>query len=180
MAELATIARPYAEALFKSAAGANLQALNQQIGALAALAGSADLRQLADNPKVSPIQVFDLVAGVALQQGLALDSKVGNLLRAVLDNGRLAALPEIAAQFQALVNQSTGVSDATIASAFPIDGAQLADVVSVLEKRFGRRLNAQVAIDPALIGGIRVIVGDEVLDTSVRARLEQMKAALTA
>ena len=106
--------------------------------------------------------------------------KVGNLLRTVVDNGRLAALPEIAAQFQALVNASTGVSDATIQSAFAIDDAQLGDVVAALEKRFGRKLNARVEITPELIGGVRVVVGDEVLDTSVRARLEQMKAALTA
>ena len=106
--------------------------------------------------------------------------KVGNLLRTVIDNGRLAALPEIAAQFQALVNASTGVSDATIQSAFAIDDAQLGDVVAALEKRFGRKLNARVEITPELIGGVRVVVGDEVLDTSVKARLEQMKVALTA
>ena len=72
-----------------------------------------------------------------------------NLLRAVIDNGRLAALPEIAAQFQALVNAQSGVSDAIIYSAFPIDAAQLADVVAALEKRFGRKLNARVEIDPS-------------------------------
>jgi F-type H+-transporting ATPase subunit delta len=98
----------------------------------------------------------------------------------VIDNGRLAALPEIAAQFQSLVNASTGVSDALIQSAFPIEGQALADVVATLEKRFGRKLNARVERVPELIGGIRVIVGDEVLDTSVKARLEQMKVALTA
>jgi F-type H+-transporting ATPase subunit delta len=86
----------------------------------------------------------------------------------VIENGRLAALPEIAAQFQALVNASSGVSDATIYSAFPIDARQLADVVASLEKRFGRKLKARVEVVPELIGGIRVVVGDEVLDTSVR------------
>jgi F-type H+-transporting ATPase subunit delta len=179
MAELATIARPYAEALFK-AAGADGAKLKEQLSSLGSLAGDAGLRQFADNPKVSATQVFDLVAGVALQKGLALDAKVGNLLRAVLDNGRLAALPEIAAQFAALVNARGGVSDAVIESAFPIEGAQLADVVATLEKRFKRKLNAKVELKPELIGGIRVIVGDEVLDTSVRARLEQMQLALTA
>ena len=72
------------------------------------------------------------------------------------------------------------MSDALIDSAFAIDDAQLADVVATLEKRFGRKLNASVEIEPELIGGIRVVVGDEVLDTSVKARLEQMKVALTA
>ena len=179
MAELATIARPYAEALFSSA-GADAAALKAQVEGLAQLATSADLRQFADNPKVSAAQVYDLIAGVAQQKGLTLDAKVGNLLRAVIDNGRLSALPEIAAQYLSLVNGQTGVSDATIQSAFPIDGAQLAEVVAALEKRFARKLNPSVEIVPELIGGIRVAVGDEVLDTSVKARLEQMKAALTA
>ena len=121
-----------------------------------------------------------MVAGVALQKGVTLDSKAGNLLRAVLENGRLAALPEIAAQFTALVNAQGGVSDALIESPYAIEGAQLSDVVATLEKRFAGKLNASVTLVPELIGGIRVTVGDEVLDTSVKARLEQMKVALTA
>jgi F-type H+-transporting ATPase subunit delta len=179
MAEIATIARPYAEALFK-AAGSEGAKLKDQLAALAALAGDAGLRQFADNPKVAATQVFDLVAGIALQKGVTLDAKVGNLLRAVLDNGRLAALPEIASQFTRLVNSQSGVSDALVESAFPIDAAQLGGVVATLEQRFKRKLNARVEVQPELIGGIRVTVGDEVLDTSVKARLEQMKAALTA
>ncbi len=178
MAELATIARPYAEALYKAAGDGG--ALKDQMASLAARAGDEGLRRFADNPKVSSLQVFDLVAGVALQKGLSLDGKVANLLRTVLDNGRLAAMPEIASQFQTLVNASSGVSDAVIQSAFPIEGGQLADTVAALEKRFARKLNARVEVLPELIGGVRVVVGDEVLDTSVRARLEQMKVALTA
>jgi F-type H+-transporting ATPase subunit delta len=179
MAELATIARPYAEALFK-AAGTDGAKLKDQMSALAALAADAGLRQFADNPKIASTQVFDLVAGVALQKGLSLDAKVGNLLRTVLDNGRLAALPEIAAQFGALVNASSGVSDATIQSAYPLSLVQVSETVAALETRFGRKLNPTVQVVPELIGGVRVIVGDEVLDTSVKARLEQMKLALTA
>jgi F-type H+-transporting ATPase subunit delta len=179
MAEIATIARPYAEALYK-AAGADAASLKEQVSTLSLLAGDGQLRQFADDPRVAPTQVFDLVAGIALQKGLSLDARVGNLLRTVLDNGRLAALPEIAAQYSALVNASSGVSDAVIHSAFPIEPAQLDETVAALERRFKRKLNAQVVIDPELIGGIRVVVGDEVLDTSVKARLEQMRVALTA
>jgi len=175
MAELATIARPYAEALFQ-AAGGGAGALKAPLAALTAVTANAELRQFADNPKVTAGQVYDVVTGVAG----SLDGKLANLLRTVIDNGRLAALPEIAARYQALVNASSGVSDATVYSAFAIDGVQLADVTAALEKRFGRKLNPTVAIDPELIGGIRVVVGDEVLDTSVKARLEQMKAALVA
>ena len=174
MAELATIARPYAEALFKVGGSA---AAAEQLSSLAAVAGDAQLRQFAGNPKVESSQVYDLMAAVVKTP---LSAHVGNFLRTVLDNGRLDALPEIAAQFQALVNAQSGISDATVYSAFPIDGSQLAEVAAVLEKRFARKLNASVVVQPELIGGIRVVVGDEVLDTSVKARLEQMKVALAA
>lgn len=174
MAELATIARPYAEALFKAGAGS---AELPQISALAAIAADARLRQFADNPKVDSPQVLDVITSIV---GAPLAPKVHSFLREVLSNGRLAAMPEIAAQFKALVNAQTGVSDAIIESAFPIDGAQLDDVKAALEKRFGRKLNTSVVHRPELIGGIRVVVGDEVLDTSVAARLQQMKTALVA
>jgi F-type H+-transporting ATPase subunit delta len=78
------------------------------------------------------------------------------------------------------VNRRNGSSDAVVYSAFPMDAAALAEVGSALEKRFDRKLNLSVQQDNSLIGGIRVVVGDEVLDTSVKARLEQMKAALIA
>ena len=180
MAELATIARPYAEALFRAIAGSDAQLLTQQLGLLAQLADDPGLRQFADNPKVEPAQVQQLIAGLAQSQGTSLHVKVANLLRAVVDNGRLAALPEVAAQFQRLVNRGSGVADAVVQSAFAIDAAQLHEVVAALERRFARKLNARVDIVAELIGGIRVLVADEVLDTSVKARLEQMKTALTA
>ncbi|MBQ0933806.1 F0F1 ATP synthase subunit delta [Ideonella paludis] len=176
MAELATIARPYAEALFRAVGGDNAQALASQLEAVGQVSGNPQLRQFADSPKVSAQQVFDLVASVV---NATMSPKISNLLKAVIDNGRLVALPEIAAQFRALVNASSGISDATIYSAFALDASTLAETVATLEKRFGRKLNATVVIDESLIGGIRVVVGDEVLDTSIKARLEQMKVALT-
>ena len=177
MAELATLARPYAEALFQVASKGDLQQARAQVDALAAVAADAQLRQFADAPKSSAEQVFDVITAVVK---MPLSDASKNLLRAVIDNGRLSVLPEIAAQFHALVNSRAGVADATVYSAFAIDAPVLADLVASLEKRFGRKLNASVQIDPDLIGGVRVVVGDEVLDTSVRARLEQMRAALTA
>jgi F-type H+-transporting ATPase subunit delta len=177
MAELATLARPYAEALFQVASKGDLQQASAQVDALAAVAADAQLRQFADAPKSGAQQVFDVITSV-VKTPLSDASK--NLLRTVIDNGRLAVLPEIAAQFHTLVNSRAGVADATVYSAFAIDASLLADLVAALERRFARRLNASVQIDPELIGGVRVVVGDEVLDTSVRARLAQMRAALTA
>lgn len=176
MAELATIARPYAEALFK-AAGNQAADLVAQLDVLANVADNEQLRQFADSPKVDAAQVYGVITGVAQT---ALDNRVSNLLNAVIENGRLAALSEIAQQFKAQVNAQSGSSDAIVYSAFDIDAGSLAEVVTSLEKRFGRKLNARVQLDADLIGGIRVVVGDEVLDTSVKARLEQMKVALTA
>jgi F-type H+-transporting ATPase subunit delta len=175
MAELATLARPYAEALFKAVAEADAARTGDELDALGALAADPQLRRFADDPRTRTSQVRELVEGA-----LPLLPYTANLLQAVLDNGRFAALPEIAAQYRLLANARSGVSDAAIHSAFPIDGAMLAEVVDALQRRFGRRLTPQVHVDPSLIGGIRVVVGDEVLDTSVKARLEQMKAALTA
>ena len=178
MAELATIARPYAEALYKAVAPADHAAVADQVAAIAAVAGHPRLREFADDPKVGAEKVFDVVVSLVTEPWLGPAAK--NLLRTMIDNGRLAAVGEVATQFRALVNASSGVWDATIQSAFPIEPSQLAEIVGKLERRFGRKLRPHVELDPSLIGGIRVVVGDEVLDTSVKARLQQMKVALTA
>jgi F-type H+-transporting ATPase subunit delta len=175
MAELATIARPYAEALFRSASANNHAAVAEQLDVLAQVADNSDLRQIAGSPKVNAEQVFELVVAASTLQ---LRPRVANLLRVVIENGRLTAFAEIARQFRVLLNTQSGVFDAVITSAFALDASQLADTVATLEKRFGRKLNATVVIDESLIGGIRVVVGDEVLDASVKARLERMKVAL--
>ena len=177
MAELATVARPYAEALFRAAAPAVAASLVGPLQQLGEVAAEPSLRAFADNPKVSAQQVHELIAGVLPQP---LPAELQNLLAVVLENRRLPALAEIAVQFKALVDARAGVSQATVYSAFEISDAQLADIKAALERRFGRKLDAQVVIDPELIGGVRVVVGDEVLDTSVRARLEQMRTALAA
>ncbi len=176
MAELATIARPYAEALFQSS-GSDLNGTLQWLDALAAVAGNTQLLQFAGNPKVADRQVYDVISDVVRVQ---LPAHGQNFLRTVIENGRLAALPEIAQQFREMKNAQGGSSDAVVYSAFPIPAEQLGSVAQVLERRFGRKLNLTVQEDTSLIGGIRVVVGDEVLDTSVKARLEQMKVALTA
>ncbi|MGH6639369.1 MAG: F0F1 ATP synthase subunit delta [Polaromonas sp.] len=179
MAELATIARPYAEALFKasttSGSGADLGGTAAWLDELAAIAANVQLQQFAGNPSVTADQTFEVISGVAKTK---LPEVAKNFLRAVIDNGRIGVLPEIASQFRTLKNAQSGSSDATVYSAFALEGAALADLAATLEKRFGRKLNLKVELEPALIGGVRVVVGDEVLDTSVKARLEQMKVAL--
>jgi F-type H+-transporting ATPase subunit delta len=176
MAELATIARPYAEALFK-ASGSNLTAAAAWVESLGVVAQDERLLQLAANPKVTVDQIFEVIASV---MPVPLSAQGQKFLRTVIENGRLSVLPEVTLQFKALMNAQNGSSDAIVYSAFPMDAAALSDVAVMLEKRFGRKLNVSVELQADLIGGIRVVVGDEVLDTSVKARLEQMKMALTA
>jgi len=181
MAELATIARPYADALFK-ASQSDVHAASAWIEALAAVTSHAQILELAHNPSSSTEQVFGVIQSVlkSMQPSADLPVAVQNFLHAVIENGRLDALPEMAAQFRAHVNTQSGVSDAVVYSAFDIDASALKEVTTALEKRFERKLKVVVKLQPELIGGIRVVVGDEVLDTSVNARLEQMKVALAA
>jgi F-type H+-transporting ATPase subunit delta len=177
MAELATIARPYADALFK-AQGSDLTATSIWLDRLAAVAQNAQLLQFADSPKAEVAQVFDVMVGVASDAANPLPEAARNFLRLVIENNRLSALSEIANQFRSLKNAASGSADAVVYSAFPLDEQALADVAATLQKRFGRKLNVMLELDQSLIGGIRAVVGDEVLDTSVKARLEQMKVAL--
>jgi F-type H+-transporting ATPase subunit delta len=176
MAEIATIARPYAEALFK-ASSSDLSGTAAWLDQVAAIAANPQLKAFADNPKATVDQVLGVIAGVV---GSQLPAAATNFLTAVLENGRFAALPEVAKQFRTLANAQSGSSDALVQSAFPISASELGQLGATLERRFGRKLQLTVEQDPSLIGGIRVVVGDEVLDTSVKARLEQMKVALSA
>ena len=177
MAELATIARPYAEALFRVAKSGNLSAWSDLVSEMAHVAAHPDVQALSRNPNLSDKLVADTFLA-ALKSPLTDEAK--NFINMLVENGRVTLLPEIGAQFHVLKNAQEGAADAEIVSAFAISDAQLKELVATLEKKFGRKLTPSVTVDSALIGGVRVVVGDEVLDTSVRAKLQQMHVALTA
>jgi F-type H+-transporting ATPase subunit delta len=178
MAELSTIARPYAQALFDSArAEGTLAAWVDIADELGALTAHPRVAEVAADPKLGDTQIFELLSGMMKSK---LPPNGVNFLRTLIDNGRLTAMPEIARQLRALKNAAEGVADCLIETAFPLNDAQLNELVGALTKRFGLKLKPEVKVDPELIGGVRVAVGDQVLDTSVRSRLQAMKAALTA
>ncbi|TFW27481.1 F0F1 ATP synthase subunit delta [Massilia horti] len=177
MAELATVARPYAEALFRVAQSGDMNAWSELVSALGQIGANPDLQAFAQNPNVSQAQLADTIASLVKAP---LNAEAKNFISMLAENGRVVLLPEIAAQFHELKNANEGAADAHIDSAFELSGAQLAQLTATLEKKFGRKLNPTVTVDPSLIGGVRVVVGDEVLDTSVRAKLQQMHVALTA
>jgi F-type H+-transporting ATPase subunit delta len=177
MAELATVARPYAEALFRVAQSGDMAAWSTLVSELAAIGANPDVQDFARNPNVSEAQVADAFASL-VKSPMTAEAK--NFLNMLIENGRINLLPEIGAQFAMLKNAQEGAADAEITSAFDISPAQVSALVKTLEKKFGRKLNPTVTVDPSLIGGVRVVVGDEVLDTSVRAKLQQMHVALAS
>ncbi|RJG07608.1 F0F1 ATP synthase subunit delta [Noviherbaspirillum cavernae] len=177
MAELATIARPYAEALFRVAKSGDLAAWSGLVSEMAQVAGLAEVKEFASNPKLSDQLVAETFLSL-LKSNVGAEAK--NFVAMLVENNRLTLLPEIAEQFHALKNAQEGAADAEITSAFEMSDAQVKDLVATLERKFGRKINPSVTVDPSLIGGVRVLVGDEVLDASVRGRLQQMQIALTS
>ncbi len=177
MAELATIARPYAEALFRVAKSGDLSAWSGLVSEMAQVAAHPDVQALSHNPNVSDKQIADTFLALLRSP---VNDEAKNLVGMLVENGRVSLLPEIGTQFHVLKNAQEGAADAEITSAFDLSDAQVKELIAALEKKFGRKLNPSVIVDDSLIGGVRVVVGDEVLDTSVRAKLQQMHVALTA
>ncbi len=175
MAENVTIARPYADAAFELARGAGaLGPWSEALNRLAVVAADSAMRTCISDPKLPADQLAKLVLDVS--GDLSADQQ--NFIRVLVDNERLQVLPEIRDLFIELKNEHEGVMEVQIASAFPLDDATLASLKTDLEARFKARLNAKVAVDPSLIGGVRIAVGDEVIDASVRGKLANMAAAL--
>jgi len=177
MAELATIARPYAEALFKSALERNTLAAVAEGLAFAAVAErDPRMRSALSDPKVSAQQkkaLFEAVAGDRLGPDLR------NLLSILVENHREVLLGSIDEQFEQLKREHEKVLRARITSAQPLSDAQREEIVAALEKRYGKKVEAEVDVDEHLLGGARVQIGDQVIHASVRDALAQMAAALS-
>jgi len=180
MAEISTIARPYAEALFRVAVqggDAALSSWSDQVAGLAVVSSDPGMRQLMGDPRVTPEQMYDVFSGAL---GDKPSAPIENFVRTLIDNDRLALMPEIGTQFAHLVDARQGSAEAEITSAFPMSDSDVKDLVAALQKKFAIQLKPTVTVDKSLIGGVRVVVGDRVLDSSVRSRLDAMKAALVA
>lgn len=175
--ELATIARPYAEALFRVAKNGDISQWAPLVEKLAAVGANADVRNMASNPKLGKNQIVDVLLSLVNAKE---DAEVKNFIEILVENDRVILLPEIGVQFHELKNASEGSADAEIVSAFAMSESQTQDLLKTLEKRFMRKLNATITVDNSLIGGVIVTVGDEVLDLSVRAKLQKMQETLVS
>jgi len=176
--ERATLARPYAEAIAKLAGEGNSWSLwSERLALLAMVASDAQVQNLATNPAVPGGRVSEIILAVC---GEKLGAEGGNLTRLLVENKRLALLPEIVNLFEALKSEQEGELTAHIASAFALAPEQMASLVARLETKFGRKVTATQSVDNELIGGVVIQVGDEVMDASVRGGLEALAVTLKA
>ena len=166
MAESVTIARPYAEALFRAA---------KESGNLAQVAANPEVREAIGDPNVAAQQLVDLFRSAC---GTAVGAELSNFIQLLSNNDRLGLLPEIAGLYESYKRGEEGTKQAEIVSAFPIDDNQVKALIPQLETVFKTKLETSVTVDSALIGGIKVIVGDQMLDASVRGKLDAMATAL--
>lgn len=176
MAELTTIARPYAEAAFRLAQEHNaLPIWSQMLRLVSSVVADPRIAGALDNPRLAAADKESLLLSVV---GESLDPLGRNFVRVLIESDRITVLPQIAMLFEGLRNSAEGVAKALIESAFPLSDAQIADLTAALEKRFGKKVETTIAVDPALIGGARITVGDTVIDGSVQAKLQAMATQL--
>jgi F-type H+-transporting ATPase subunit delta len=178
MAELSTIARPYAQAAFKLAdETGTLGPWSEALAALALIAQDQRVEDLTGDPNVSPDRLASLLIDVLDGK---LSSEVQNFVRLVAENRRIATLGEIRVQFDVLKNAREGIQDVEIVTAFDLDATQRVELIARLEKSTGKKVNVHVTVDPQLIGGVKIIMGDKVIDASARAQLAALESTLRA
>ena len=176
MSESVTIARPYAQAVFRLARDSRaLSAWSDRLQRLAAIAENPEMTQVIGNPKFSASQVSSLIVSLTGEQD---NKELASFIGLLAENERLGVLGHIREIFEELKGEDEGVKDALVTSAFPLNEAQQKALVAELETHFGSRLRPRVEVDSSLIGGVRVAVGDRILDISVRGKLEAMASVL--
>ena len=178
MAELTTIARPYAEAAFRLAREGNaLPVWSQMLRLLAHVIADPKVTGALDNPRLTAGDKEALVLSLC---GDRLDPSGRSFVRVLVEADRVGVVPQIAAQFEALKDDADGLARAQIDTAFPLSDAELAELKSALERHFGKKIETSVNVDPALIGGARITVGDTVVDGTIEAQLSTMATHLRA
>lgn len=178
MAERTTIARPYADAAFGIARDGNALAKWSDMLKLAVgIAADPRMADALENPKLDAPDKSSLFISIA---GDAFDGGMRNFVRVLIDARRIELLPEIRELYEALRNEAEGVVQATIESAQALSEAEVGELTQAMATRLGKRVEATTRIEPALIGGARIAVGDTVIDGSVRGKLAQLRQSLLA
>ena len=175
MAESLTIARPYADAAFGIARDQNaLPQWSDALNRLAQVMASSEARGLMSNPRLGPAQIAALVGDAAG----SLSKEQRNFVQVLAENERLGVMGDVEQQFRLLRNRHEEILDVTVQTAYPLDEAQVADIVATLEKKYGRKVRATTELEDELIGGVCIRIGDEMIDASVRGKLAKLAATL--
>ncbi len=176
MAEITTIARPYAQAVFELArAESNYAGWSDTVQLLAAIAIDPQATAVLASPRVSADQKAGLLIDVA---GDKLAAAAKNLIRVLAENQRLTALPEIARLYEELRNDAEGVVEAELITAKPATEDQKAKVTAALKTRLGRDVHLACKTDATLLGGAIIRAGDLVIDGSARGKLGHLASVL--
>jgi F-type H+-transporting ATPase subunit delta len=177
MAEVITLARPYAQAIYSLAKETDaLDAWSEALAFLKSVANDATFQATVSAPDIQLTDVEDLFLSICSDQ---VTEEVRNFIRLLVRNGRLSVLDDVAKQYESLKADDEGVVSAVIQSAFDLDETQVRAIAEILSKKLEKKISPSVTTDPNLIGGIKVYVGDKVWDASVRGRLQHMAATLT-
>ncbi len=176
MAEEITVARPYAEAVYELAQQDKaLDRWSEILGFAANVAADPQMDKIIGNPKLTQTEQEQFFLAVCEGR---LDGQGKNLMHLLLENHRIHLLPAIAKLFEEFKAAHDGKVEASIASAFPLDETEIKDLVDRLVAKYQRQIQPSFSVDPELIGGVRIVVGDAVFDASVRGQLEKMAFAL--
>lgn len=178
MAEAVTIARPYAVAAFRLAKENNaLAAWSDMLGFAAAVAADPQMKAYIDDPKVASGDLERVFLSVC---GDKLNAPGTNLVKLLVEYGRMSILPDIASAFEDLKAEDEGVLEAEITAATQPSDTEVKTLVKKLQAKFGKKIEASVKVDPEIIGGIKIVVGDTVIDASVRGQLQELAYTLKA
>jgi len=173
-----TGARRYAEAAFEVGLRDNTVAdWRRELDAAAAICDDPDVTRALGNPAVPLEQRWPAAQKIF---GRVVSQPVLNLIGLMLRRGRIEELPRIAAEFRRLDNQRQGIILAHVISAAPLTDQEKRAVVQRMEQLTGGRVELDVAVDPSLLGGLVVRVGDQLIDGSVRGRLERLRNQLVS
>ena len=185
MADNNTVARPYAQAVFDVARESDaLAELSESLAAGKALLEDGQVAAFLATPTLNDDERLTFLQGlfgqaVGENSMFAGGSQRGtNFLKLLLENGRVAVLPEIAEHFEALKAKIENSVDAVVTSAAPLSEARMQEITASLKARLGREVKLTSEIDDNLIGGAVIRAGDVVIDGSLRARLESLAHAL--
>ena len=171
-------ARRYAEAIFEIAErDGTVDAWLEQLTAAAEAVADPSVSRRLEDPQIP----FDVRLNALLEPfGSGMLPQMGNLLTLVLRRRRVESIPNMAREFRRLYNHRNGIVEATAISAAELDDAELAALLSRLEQLTGGRIELETRVDSALLGGVQVRLGDQLIDGSVRGRLERLRNMVAA